>query len=294
MLPDVLPAPCQPGPVFPLSHAAGGLVPAGPAIRARAGADPLPLGDGDWALLANLGQPVRLRLRGCGPELELGLGRGSLALVAAGVGGTVTGLAADDSLALLFPASLLPRLDLPEEVAGEVEGLGRLTLVEADELCRHLCLGLKSELRAAEGRDPYFLETLARLLVTRGLHRAVLDGDGVEGVPVRLPSHKLRKVQAFIEANLAEAVSLGDLAQVAGLSRHYFARSFKATVGCPPHRYLMERRLERCKQLLRETSLPLAQVALEVGFASQAHMTATFRRFFDSTPGQYRDGTPRR
>lgn len=295
MLPIVLPAPCQPGPMFPLQLPVPATAPGvGDALRAQPGADPLPLAEGEWVLAANLGQPARLRLRAGAVEQEVGAGRGGILIVSGGAAGTLSGLNAGEGVVLRFRAGLLARIDLPGDLAAEAGELGRLTLVEADELGRHLCLALRAELRSDAGRDPYFRDTLALLLVTRALQRAVTEGDGADGVPVRLPGHKLRKVQAFMEANLAEAITLGDLAQVAGLSRHYFARSFKATVGCPPHRYLMERRLERCKQLLRETSLPLAQVALEVGFASQAHMTATFRRFFDSTPGQYRDGAPRR
>ncbi len=97
-----------------------------------------------------------------------------------------------------------------------------------------------------------------------------------------------RQLRDFIEANLSEAISLGQLAGLAALSEYHFARMFRESFGVPPHRYLLARRLMRAQQLLKETALPLGDVALACGFASASHFSNRFRAALGATPGDYR------
>jgi AraC-like DNA-binding protein len=88
-------------------------------------------------------------------------------------------------------------------------------------------------------------------------------------------THRICK---YIESHLDERISLEALASMAGLSTHHFARSFRQSVGTPPHGYLLRRRLEHVEHLLRDTQLPLSQIALAVGFSDQSHLARHFRR----------------
>ena len=88
----------------------------------------------------------------------------------------------------------------------------------------------------------------------------------------------------FIESNIGEKISLDSLSAMAGLSPHHFARAFQQSVGMPPHRYLLRRRLEHVEQLLRDTQLPLARIALAVGFSDQSHLNRHFRRLTGMSP----------
>jgi AraC-like DNA-binding protein len=93
----------------------------------------------------------------------------------------------------------------------------------------------------------------------------------------------------FIEEHIGEKISLGALSSLAGLSPNHFARAFQQSVGMPPHRYLLRRRLEHVDQMLRETQLPLSQIALAVGFSDQSHLARHFRRFTGMPPSQARE-----
>lgn len=103
-----------------------------------------------------------------------------------------------------------------------------------------------------------------------------------------LSRDRLHRVRDYIEAHLDDRLTLTDLAGVACLSPYHFSRSFKLGVGVGPQRYVMQRRLERAKTLMRRTNQPLAWVARESGFADQSHLISIFRREMGVTPGQYR------
>jgi AraC family transcriptional regulator len=103
-----------------------------------------------------------------------------------------------------------------------------------------------------------------------------------------LPKWRLKRVREHIDAHLDETLSLADLAAVAGLSRMHFAAQFRAATGYRPHDYLLYERIEKSKTILSSTDMPLAEVALTVGFQAQAHFTTVFKRITGETPGCWR------
>jgi AraC family transcriptional regulator len=103
-----------------------------------------------------------------------------------------------------------------------------------------------------------------------------------------LPSPKLNRVRAFIDGHIAESIHIRHLAAMAHMSLHHFARMFKYATGVPPHLYITMQRIERAKTLLRETDLPLVEVAANVGFQTQGHFTAVFHRYVWITPRAFR------
>jgi AraC family transcriptional regulator len=103
-----------------------------------------------------------------------------------------------------------------------------------------------------------------------------------------LPRHTLRAVIEYIHDHLDAELSLDHLAAVAHLSPYHFARRFKNSTGLPPHQYVIACRVERAKDLLRQRDrLPLADVAMEVGFSDQSHFTRHFKRLVGVTPRQF-------
>jgi AraC family transcriptional regulator len=99
---------------------------------------------------------------------------------------------------------------------------------------------------------------------------------------------QLRCAQEMMRSHLDEAVPLAELARACKLSPSHFARAFRQTTGQPPHRWLMEQRIEKAKQLLVDTTLSLAQIAQTCGFADQSHFTRVFAQLVQSSPGQWR------
>ena len=104
----------------------------------------------------------------------------------------------------------------------------------------------------------------------------------------KLARPKMTRVVSYIEENIAQALSLSELSEVAGLSRIQFIRQFKEATGQPPHAYIMQRRIERAKELLKNSDSTIVGVALDLGFYNQGHFTKVFSKFTGMTPGRWR------
>ncbi|HYW04038.1 MAG TPA: helix-turn-helix transcriptional regulator [Gammaproteobacteria bacterium] len=110
-----------------------------------------------------------------------------------------------------------------------------------------------------------------------------------EGPQARLARSRLNRLFDLIEARLGGGdLSLRTLAAEAGMHPHYLPRAFRRIVGQSPHQYVMTRRIERARRLLRDTDLTVAAIAAESGFSSQSHLCSHFKRATGVTPGEYR------
>ena len=98
---------------------------------------------------------------------------------------------------------------------------------------------------------------------------------------------RLKRAIDYVEARLAEPVSLADLASATGLTRMHFAAQFRAATGLRPHEYLLRRRIERAQEMLG-TGMSVVDVALSVGFQTQSHFTSVFKRFVGQPPRAWR------
>jgi AraC family transcriptional regulator len=145
---------------------------------------------------------------------------------------------------------------------------------------------------ANEMNGGFFDRILADVLNTAlavQIMRHFVDPTAIAVAPSNgLSRERLQRVWDYIEAHLDDQLTLSDLAGVACLSPYHFSRSFKQAVGVGPQRYVIQRRLERAKALMRRTNQPLALIAQETGFADQSHLTQLFRRETGVTPGRFR------
>jgi len=103
-----------------------------------------------------------------------------------------------------------------------------------------------------------------------------------------LAKWRLRRVEDYVGTHFERCISLSQLAKVAGLSRMHFAAQFRVATGYRPREYLLHERVERAKSLLSGSDTPLAEVALAVGFCTQAHFSTVFKRMTGDTPARWR------
>ena len=99
---------------------------------------------------------------------------------------------------------------------------------------------------------------------------------------------RLLRAKDRMDAASHEAWPVPRLARVSGVSEAHFARSFKEAFGAPPHRYLLSRRIERAKALLRDTDLPVTEIAFQTGWSSLGTFGRTFRDVTGESPGELR------
>ncbi len=190
----------------------------------------------------------------------------------------------------------LPALPLSQTVVGET-GVDPDTVDLhyqggfRDPLIEHIAWAIRAEMTNPAPAGRLLVETLAAALAVH----VVRQYSNLAPASISLPSargaldhRRLRRVTDFIEAELGEDLTIEALAKEALLSPFHFARAFKGATGTAPHRYLTHRRIERAKTLIGEGELPLAEVADECGFSSQAHFTRRFKHFVGTTPGEYR------
>jgi AraC family transcriptional regulator len=121
---------------------------------------------------------------------------------------------------------------------------------------------------------------LIRRFAVRKTHSAEPQGG--------MPGARLNRVKDFIQQNCAKESRLWELAQVAGMSPHYFCKLFKESVGLSPHQYVIRCRIKRAKEFLRDRRFTVNQVAEVTGFADQTHFTKVFHRLVGVTPMQFR------
>ncbi|MCU1716052.1 helix-turn-helix transcriptional regulator [Pseudomonas sp. 5P_3.1_Bac2] len=98
---------------------------------------------------------------------------------------------------------------------------------------------------------------------------------------------QLEQAASFIRRHCGDALKIEDICSAAGLSPSYLSRAFKQHYGMTPHAYLLNQRIQLARNLLREGQ-PLADVALQTGFADQAHFQRAFKQLLAATPGHYR------
>ena len=102
----------------------------------------------------------------------------------------------------------------------------------------------------------------------------------------------VRRIREYIDDNIDQRISGELLAGLANLSVCYFVRAFKQSMGVTPHDYLVRQRVERTKQLLAGSDMPLSEIALVAGFADQSHFARRFRQHVGMSPRDYRWSSP--
>lgn len=158
-----------------------------------------------------------------------------------------------------------------------------------DRHIQSLILALHADLQDGSPAGPLFGESLAvalgHYLIRRHSSRIGRSGTSTQG---GMPSVRLNRVVEFMNQNLRRDLRLSELAQVAGMSPHYFCQLFKQSTGYTAYQYVLRQRIESAKRYLRDPKVTLTVASAATGFADQSHFTKVFRRMVGVTPAQFR------
>jgi AraC family transcriptional regulator len=158
-----------------------------------------------------------------------------------------------------------------------------------DDVIYQIGCSILSELTNETATGRMYVEAASLTLAARLLQKYCDSGacDSTESSAHSLDHIRLHRVLDYIDANLENDVTLENLARIAGYSAFHFARKFTLAMGIPPHRYLRRMRLENAMAELAAGKLPLAEIALNAHFSSQASFTRAFHRATGTTPKEY-------
>lgn len=239
----------------------------------------------DWdALIVNRNGSGKMGIDFCGAHKSLALHRDLCMFLPAGADSRLQFDGQAGSFVLYLRPGLIASL-----LESEGKGVDALAPIVGRHLPRvaHLLGLIESELRRPSLGSRLMIDGLLRAIAGLLVSNDALPADQ-PAERIYLSPPKLKRVLEFIETNLQESIGLDDLAHAAGLSANHFLRVFKLATGETPYHFLRARRLERARQLLVDNAMPLAELALECGFANQAHFTAAFSREVGISPGRYR------
>jgi AraC family transcriptional regulator len=229
----------------------------------------------DYRLLIHAGSPIRCSYRG----RSVSYTRGDIDLFPAQVAEKWT--ADDSSAALLLQVAPALLQRTAAEIGRNPDHTGvELRCQFRDPQLEHLAWALDAERQAGYPNGHLYMDSIGLALTVHLLGGYAASMRALRG----LSPQELQRVTEYIEASLDQALSVTELADVAGMSATHLKTLFKRSTGLPVYEYVIQRRVERAKMLLLQGKLPASQIALEAGFAHQSHMARTMRRVLGVTP----------
>jgi AraC-like DNA-binding protein len=185
----------------------------------------------------------------------------------------------------------VPRVEL-DDIAADF-GFGRvnsykLSVVEDDLVLAQITRSILPFIGRRDGPSLLALDQFSLILGAHLLQRyGVLQKIGKVSKGGLAPWQK-RRAAELLRENLDGRIRLPEVARECALSASHFARSFKATFGTSTHQWLIRRRIEHAQELLRQTTMPIVDIAIQSGFGDQAAFTRTFRQVAGVSPGRWR------
>jgi AraC family transcriptional regulator len=231
--------------------------------------------------------PSRFEIRhGVNNRLSYVKQPGSLSLVPAGACPSMRAETEFDLVVCAFDSAMMRALQ--SELEHRPDGELRVQANFQDQAAQQLMTLLIADANDGHTTEKLYTEHLVQALAVRMLS----FGGGTKPpsnnkVAYGLPRHVLRRIIERMRCFDSD-LSLQALANESGYSRVHFVRMFKAATGSSPHNYLLNLKLERARELLKNPSMPLIDIALDCGFSSHSHMSRLFHKFVGVTPSAYR------
>ena len=157
-----------------------------------------------------------------------------------------------------------------------------------DRQIEAISMMLLSELQQENIGGRLYIESLANVLAVHLIRQYASVEPRLTVYEGGLPERQVLRVFEYINENLNQDIKLADLAQLLDISQFHFSHLFKQAIGISPYQYLIQQRIERAKQLLKQTERSIMEIALECGFNSHSHISKQFRQLTGITPTAYR------
>jgi AraC-like DNA-binding protein len=159
---------------------------------------------------------------------------------------------------------------------------------EMDRTLKHLGMTVLTAIQSPHPAPRVFLDHVGQTVLAHAI--SVYGGASASLKPAlgHLAPWQARRATEFLTANLHGDISLASVAAECDLSVSHFAHAFRRTFGRPPHRWLVQRRIDAAKDLLRTSQLTLAEIASKCGFADQSALNRSFKRALGESPGAWR------
>ena len=151
-----------------------------------------------------------------------------------------------------------------------------------------IAMMLFAEWQQKQINNELYLDSLTKVLAVNLLRNHTIRKPQLPIYAGGLSPRQLSRVVDYIDAYLDKNIKLADLARLINISPFHFSRLFKQSIGMTPHKYLSQQRVERAKQLLKESDRSIVDIALECGFSSHSHLSKQFRQITGMTPKAYR------
>jgi AraC family transcriptional regulator len=155
------------------------------------------------------------------------------------------------------------------------------------EMAALMC-NMRAEIEAGCPMGHLYAESLSLSLTFYLFGRYASSCRSVNNLKPKLSPSQVRRVKDYIHVHLSEELTVSTLASVVDLSPHYFSCLFKNTIGITPYRYVLGKRINEGRSLLAKRQIPILEVAMALGFASQSHFTDVFRKVTGTTPRRFR------
>jgi AraC family transcriptional regulator len=147
---------------------------------------------------------------------------------------------------------------------------------------------LRSAIRSTQSESRRYLEALANVLVHELARSGRDPAPSTAAIRGGLTGWQMRVVLSYMEEHLDEQTSLLTLARIARLSQYHFCRAFRQSLGVPPHQFLVQRRIERAKDLLADPKNSVTSVGLTIGYSQTSSFTVAFRKITGQNPSEFR------
>ncbi|MFM2310950.1 MAG: hypothetical protein RLZZ04_226 [Cyanobacteriota bacterium] len=241
----------------------------------------------DHWLVLPLGQPVLVTQKSDDRSYESVIQRGDSILVPAG---QPKYWCRREGICCSLHIYLKPEMIRQTAEASEMD-TNRIGLVDCfgkqDLQLHQIAMLLVAELEPGGMMGQLYVESLTQVLAIHLLRHYSTVTQTITPENRSLTHTQLQQAIDYIHSHLNQDLSLAKLASIINISPTYFASLFKQSMGIAPHQYVIQQRVEQAKLMLSKTDLAIADIALQVGFSNQSHLTRHFKHFTKVTPKQF-------